>query len=106
MDELEAALKEMEQLTRPLRKQAMRNLYYQGKGVYRKCDFCGWCPTPGLCVWSVECPLCLAGPGERCRPVSRASCTPTSDNVGPVAFHDDRWIVASTEQLSAGVERE
>ena len=32
-----------------------------------RCDACGWCDTPGRCVWSVTCPKCDAAPRQQCR---------------------------------------
>lgn len=30
---------------------------------YAECEFCGWCTTPGACIWSIRCPECGAPPG-------------------------------------------
>ena len=47
-----------------------------------RCDVCGWCATPGRCVWSVTCPRCEAAPGDPCR-------TPSTNRLE--GLHAERW---------------
>lgn len=44
------------------------------------CEWCGCCPDPARCVWSVTCPLCSALPSEMCHAGSRLT-----------GLHKERW---------------
>lgn len=54
------------------------------------CKYCGHCPTPDECVWSVECPLCHALAGQTCvRPLEVGRNIPDS-------FHEERWLIVKS----------
>ena len=53
-----------------------------------RCDFCGWCDTPGRCVWSIECPLCAVGPKEQCR-------VPGTTRIE--GLHAERWAAVGLD---------
>lgn len=52
-----------------------------------RCDVCGWCATPGRCVWSVACPRCEAARGQPCR-------TPGTTRLE--GLHEERWEASGT----------
>lgn len=49
----------------------------------KDCEWCGCCPNPDHCVWSVTCPICKAEPREQC----------VAQN-GFTGLHSERWEAA------------
>lgn len=47
------------------------------------CDWCGCCPDPKHCVWSVTCPICASPPKSHCKEGTKL-----------VGLHGERWSAA------------
>lgn len=56
------------------------------------CDFCGCCPNPNKCVWSISCPICNALAKQHCH-----------DGNKIVGLHEERWKASGTDYHQCSV---
>lgn len=54
------------------------------------CEWCGCCPDPEHCVWSVTCPICQAIPKQHCKQGTKI-----------IGLHAERWEYGKNRTASS-----